>query len=152
MPDQRYAPPGAAVKDVAHERLLAQRPVQVQVAVIALWTMMAVPGVPIVWHEYNQASALAPGAGLFVIVVSAVMFSIAALLTWFVGRGRNWARICYLLFMLLSLGAYIFSFDQLLKEPLWVLAGNLLSTLVDLLALALLFFGPSARWFRQMRE
>ncbi len=152
MPDQRYAPPSAAVRDVAHERLLAQRPAQVRVAVIALWVTLLVPGMPLAIHEYQRAVALAPGAAVFTLVFVLVMFAISAGLTLYVGRGRNWARIAYLLFSALNVLALLNGLSELRKGPGWVIVGNGVGTLVDIAVLAVLFFGPGGRWFRQLRE
>ena len=152
MPDQRYAPPTAAVKDVAHERVLAQRPAQVRVAVIALWVTLLVPGMPLAVYEYQRAVALAPGAAVFTLVFLLVMLAISVALTFYIGRGRNWARIAYLLFSVLSVLVLLGSFGEMLKSPGWVIAGTVINTLIDFAVLAVLFFGPGGRWFRQLRE
>jgi hypothetical protein len=152
MPDQRYAPPNAAVKDVAHERVLAQRPAQVKAAVIALWVTLAVPGIPMAAYEYQRAAALAPGAAIFSLAFMLVMFTISAVLTFYIGRGRNWARIAYLLLFGLSLFVMLGTFGEMLKSPGWLIAGTVINTLIDFAVLAVLFFGPGGRWFRQMRE
>jgi uncharacterized PurR-regulated membrane protein YhhQ (DUF165 family) len=96
---QRYAPPGAEVKDVEHERALAQRPRQVAAAVVLLWAGFAL-GVPFMAFEYTHATASAPAAGVVVIVVFAVMLIISAVFNILIVQGRNWARIGYLLLTL----------------------------------------------------
>jgi hypothetical protein len=125
---------------------------QVKAAVIALWVTLLVPGIPLVAYEYRRSAALAPEAAVFILVFAVVLFTISAILTFFIGRGRNWSRIAYLLFLALSVLTLLGSFGEMLKSPAWVIAGNILNTLIDFAVLAALFFGPGGRWFGQMRE
>lgn len=151
MSDQRYAPPAAAVKDVAHERALAERPRQVLAALWLLWAGLAI-GLPVMHYEYTDAVAKAPAAGVFVLLVTGAIFALLAILYYLIGRGRNWARIGYLLFTLWSWYMFFTTLRELAAKPDHVIALEVLGTLLDFVVIPLLFFGPGARWFRTMRE
>jgi uncharacterized membrane protein YuzA (DUF378 family) len=149
--DQRFAPPAAVVADVARERVLAQRPRQVVVALVLLWAGVLL-GLPIMVFEFAKASASAPAAGMVVVVFFAAMFVVSAILNILIGRGRNWARIAYLLITLWSMYIFLTSLSELFAKPGYEIAFELLDTALDFVVLPLLFFGPGARWFRSVRE
>ena len=151
MPDQRYAPPAAAVKDVAHERALAERPRQVRAALLLLWAGIVI-GLPVMYYEYTSAASRASTAAVLVLLVFGVVFTLLAILYYLIGQGRNWARIAYLLFTLWSFYMFFTSIGELAAKPGYVILLEVLGTMTDLVAIPLLFFGAGAHWFRTMRE
>jgi len=145
MADERYAPPQAQVRDVAHERTLAQRPRQIVMAAaaIALSWLLDLPA------AYGMHSVGAQ-AGLLV-VAEAVSLVVLGLMCMALLRGRGWIRHLY---ALVTLGLLAFSLSAA-PEPVlpgYVEAATWASTLCALAALPLLYFGPGARWYRELRE
>jgi hypothetical protein len=105
-----------------------------------------------VLRSIMEASRHAQKASLgFVIFVSVFVLGITCLFIYKIGRGRNWARITFLVLFIIGLP---FSILPLLKS----LAANPVSGLlgiaqiaIQLIALVFLFQKTSSYWFKEMK-
>lgn len=75
--------------------------------------------------------------------------AILAALTAAVARGRNWARVTWLVLFLLGLPVIFFVGDLLLREGAASVAILVVQTIAQLVALVLLFRPSSNAWFRR---
>jgi hypothetical protein len=80
-------------------------------------------------------------------VIAALSLAIYGGLAWKLSQGRNWARIVYLIFVLLWLCQCALSAKALIRSPL-PLASVLIQAVLHLTALSLLFTNPGRLWFR----
>lgn len=101
-------------------------------------------------------SPLDPQTMNLLMMVFAVLSSVTfAFFIYKIYEGRNWARIVYLVFILLSdltaIPWYVklFHAPNTLPYPVAVGYTMLLEELATLVAISLLFFGPGASWFNQ---
>jgi hypothetical protein len=63
-------------------------------------------------------------------------------------RGRNWARITYLVLYLVGLPFFVLSLLATWRYSLIAAGSGLVQTLLQTVALVLLFLRPSREWFR----
>lgn len=140
-----YTPPAAVVADPAEAQRQYPRPKQVRVAVTLLWASFAM-GFPGVYLEYQHVTSAAEAIVLTVIMVAACAF--AALLNVKIARGRNWARWAFLVMMFLTLLSYLAPDDPTRVVSLTESALSVTSSVLDAVALYLVFSWPGALWFR----
>ncbi len=84
-------------------------------------------------------------------VITIVVFAANAALIWLIGRRRNWARIVMLIVVLAVLPLLFFGEWQDDTSLLDIVL-EWLSSILEVLAMYLLFSGDSASWFRQSDE
>ncbi|MFO1337652.1 MAG: hypothetical protein U1F53_05365 [Burkholderiaceae bacterium] len=137
-----YAPPTATVADPRADR--GATPAQVSWGLRLLWASLLL-GVPLV---VMSAQRLPDGpAAVFAIVFQLLIFALVAWLNLCIARARNWARIVTLLFTLLGLTMVLLvptPDDTPVVERL--VTG--VSSVLDVVAMVLLFSAPASRWFR----
>lgn len=119
-------------------------PARVRNAVSLLWLAL-VTGMLVLVFDVSAVPASMPPA---------IIYAIAALISLFmaffivqIGRGRNWARITFLVLFLLGLISYVSGLTDLFHRS--VVAG-LLSTAqaaMQIVALYFIFSKPGALWF-----
>jgi len=80
--------------------------------------------------------------------VLAVMWS----LIYLIGKGRNWARITYLLVFVAPIPIALPDLLQVFRWSPWLASALLAQLVVQIVAVVLLFQKPSSEWFRQMRS
>ena len=142
MDNDRYAPPTARVADTP-PRDPASRPRQVTLAVRLLWAslLLALPSFYIAMdHAPEDAS------NGVIIVVQIILMALAGYLNLCIGQGRNWARIVALILTVLSLLMVFFlptPPDETVIEQLI----NGVSSVLDVVAMVLIFTQPGASWF-----
>lgn len=145
MNDSPYAPPVAHVEDAPVH--LGPPPRQVKLALALLWTTLAL-AVPLLAVQHHRADAFSVGS----IGFSVALLGAAAALFVRMRRGRNWARIVYLLFVLLS-GYVCTQVAEPFGPTVLEQATNALSWLLTAIAIGLLFIPqPSRHWFRSARR
>lgn len=124
-----------------------EKPIEVRQGVAALWIAVGI----------NEVSALANAlisrdhSELTWVVLEVLM---SVLLSWFflhhIARGRNWARITYLIMKTLSIGAmFDMSETWWYASPLYVAVGWV-ALFITFYGAYLLFTYPSDRWFEVM--
>jgi hypothetical protein len=146
--DNPYSPPKTEVSDRVPVRALAQRPKQVVYAVALLWLSLLL-GIPATIYENQQTPPNASGAAAITGLV-VLLYAVGAGLNIFAARGHNWARITLLVFSGLALAMYISMIQEYLERPVPYLALDLVTLVMDWIALYLLFTKPGALWFRRV--
>ena len=148
MSDSPYSPPKTEVSDRVPVRALAERPQQVVHAVVLLWLSLLL-GIPATVYEHQQTPPGASGAAAILGLV-VLLYVVGAGLNIFAARGHNWARITLLVFSSLAVAMYISMIQQYLERPVLYLALDLVTLVLDWVALYLLFTKPGALWFRRI--
>jgi hypothetical protein len=122
------------------------RPKQVDRAVMLLWLSLAL-AVPLIYLEgaRDPQTWLHPAALIFM----AVIFAIAAALNVLIYKGHNWARIVVLIFYVIGLISLLASSDEPVPAGAAEHALNVLTLVIDSIALYLLFTPPGSQWFRK---
>lgn len=155
-----YAPPKAALADA--EPVSIERPPKATRAVRCLWAGLALSAVIVLFTlgQPGQMQNVGPAHDAraammaFTIGFCALMFAIAAWINIKISRGRNWARILYLILNLmwlpalpaLAIGAFTGAVSAL------ELLANLASFALSLYTCYLLLTRESNEWFAAVRE
>lgn len=143
MDPKHYAPPNATVDDVPPPGR-GQPPVQAVLAVRMLWFSLFL-GLPGFYWGIEQTPTRA--VAVFMVIFGAILFAFVAFLNVSIGRGRNWARIAYLIFTIV--GLLIVDFE--LTRPEASVIENILSgvcLILDIAAMVLVFTRPGSAWFK----
>ena len=121
------------------------RPLQVTRAAGLLWLSLLIGLFRSVidWHHLRLLTASLSG----LLVGVAFNLGMLALLTWKVSRGRNWARITFLVLTLLGLVPYVPILLSTFHRSPMMAAVSLVQTATQLFALVLLFTSPGREWF-----
>jgi uncharacterized membrane protein len=141
-----YAPPASKVSDTPDPQHLFPKPMQVRIAVWLLW-LLIVLALPTLYFELRQTSSY--GEALFITIVMAALLAFAAFINVQISKGRNWARIVFLVVVVLSVGLMFLPDEG--GRPISTVESTLsgISLIVDLVVVYLLFSWPGALWFRQ---
>jgi hypothetical protein len=145
VPPSPYTPPKADVKDVGPERALAERPRQVVYAVVLLWISLVL-GVPVAYWEHQRTPAEVASVYW---VLAALIFGLAILVIVFLGRGHNWARIVLLVLVVISFLSFLGTIGEILSHPAIEIVLNVVTLVIDAVAVYLVFTKPGALWFRR---
>jgi hypothetical protein len=141
----RYAPPGAEVADPSFPSLVVPsavvRACQMFIASLLLGLIASVPGVAGSSQEWAWGSLVAA------CVLVALVGGISVWLTVKIYRGRNWARWVMLVYLAVSWVATFMEFSEGFNRSPVVASVELLTTVIEVVACGLLFFGSGARWF-----
>lgn len=93
----------------------------------------------------------APAPTQSVVIVVATV-GIMFFLIKYIGHGKKWARVVLLIFFLLGLVIYPWTFVAMLKASMLVAVLSLLQTALQIIALYFLFSRPSTQWFDRVQE
>lgn len=137
------------------------RPQQVDIAIKLLYamlvigvlmTVMLIPEISSSARTENGQASMDPAT--LTIVFSILMFAIFGLYYFLVlkiGKGRNWARITFLVLFVAYMPVYIPSFIHRLEAaPASAMVG-LVVNIVQAVALVLLFQKASSDWFKETK-
>jgi len=163
MPDDRYAPPSATVADIESLPESLARPRLVTIGICLLWgeIALAIPG--LVYSIFTPLEEDPDVSTYWVhvggLVVQFAFFALSVFLTQMSWKGRNWARIVTLVLLIFGLVMTMFGYAVsylVLNQPLdiglsWESAVYLLQTLLDIVAVWLLFTPGANAWYRAMR-
>jgi hypothetical protein len=147
--DNPYLPPKAVVADVSEEVQLV-RPMAVNLALLLIGVRLLL-GLGVMVRPMLATNTPLP---MSMYVMATMFVAVTLALGYFIARGRNWARILYLVTTIFGLAGFLFvAFNlppgvSLVNDPtlLWlltVLVPQLLS-----IAVVVLLFGPGRAWFR----
>ena len=142
-----YAPPQAVVADEPEQ--VMPRPRVVTVAVWMLWIEVALSSLSALLRmQYSSDTVVV----VYVLIGAVLLQGLSALLIYKIWKGRNWARITYLVLTLLALLSWIQMAAAIPNGVKFVPAVEtilpLAGTILDLVALYLLFV-PGRAWFRR---
>lgn len=125
-----------------------ERPGSVTFAVVMLYLSLAAGAVRALFGGEAIISQI--GAPMFVGVAVPIL-GLICLLVYLISSGRNWARILFLVMMLLGVPLVLFGVMQQITDGIAIDVFGLGQTCVQALATALLFLTPSSAWFRAMK-
>jgi len=127
----------------------SNRPDKVGTAVTLLYITLGIGGVRSIMEASMNAQMASPG---FVMFITFFVLGIIWLLIHMIGKGRNWARITFLVLFIIGIPFSILPLmDSLSTNPISGLLG-LGQTVVQIIALVFLFQRPSSEWFRAMKN
>jgi hypothetical protein len=135
-----YSPPKALVADPSTEVAQTSPPHEVTVATRFLWYSVAAGAISIVLDLLGTIGRSSFG----IPVIPLLAIGVLSWLTYSISRGRNWARIAFL--VVFVLGSPVL---YLLQRTVIVRAASVVILVLELVALYLLFTGVGARWFRR---
>ena len=149
MVSSPYAPPKSDVRDVEPKRLLEERPRQVVHATLLFWLSFLI-SVPLMYWESQEAreepATIVIGNTLVVLILAFMAVANSAM--W---RGRNWARIVFLIYSALSVFAFVAYLRETLQSSMIEIALTVVSMAMDVAVSYLLFTKPGALWFRTVQ-
>lgn len=91
----------------------------------------------------------------FILITIASLVVISLIKYWFIrmiGGGRNWARIVYLILVILGLLTMASHIHSLVNQGTLYMISSILTTVIDLCAIFLLFTSESNAWFRKKTD
>jgi hypothetical protein len=147
MVDNPYAPPKAVVADLETRVSSLSRPHEVTLAIRLLWFSLTL-GVFNFAFAYGRvvvAASLPPGA----LAGALLGWTSLAWLTFYIGRGRNWARMIFLVGSVAGLPVSIWALPAMLDRSIVATTVSLAMSVLQIVALYLVFIGGGARWFRR---
>lgn len=125
------------------------RPEKVGAAVTLLYITLGIGVLRSIMEASLHAKLVSPA---FVLFVMFVIFGTMWLFIYLIGRGRNWARITFLVLFIIGIPLSVRPLLQTLAaSPISGLLG-IAQTTIQVVALVFLFQNPSSEWFRAMKE
>lgn len=122
-----------------------QRPQKIKNAVLMLWISLGLGVVRSVWEIPAQAAQSSVG---FVVFVMGFTFLFVGFFVWMIGKGKNWARITFLVLFILGVPLSILPLIQSLAyAPISGVLGIAQSAL-QTVAVIFLFLKESSAWFK----
>jgi hypothetical protein len=143
MSENPYEPPKSEVQDASTRRLIAERPSAILQAIALMWVSSGL-------GFAGSLSEVAGSQGTLIFSVL-VMVALAAGLSVGIWRGRNWARILYLILVLLSLTNLVSTWG-LTERPQFEVALEAVSFVADAGSFFLMFTPPGSLWFQSPAE
>lgn len=137
-----YAPPKAAVADPTTQ---ATPPHAVALATRLQWVAVALGAVNLVVVLVPVASV---GQLPFILPIPLALLGTLAVFAHNISRGRNWARIAFLVMFGFGLPGFLLGLPGMLRESASATAISVLMSVLQTIALFLVFTGAGARWFR----
>lgn len=149
--DPRYAPPRAEVADLAPALSLAEAPREVRWALRLLWVGLGLSVVAGgVGFMLLLADPSAEGSLPYLVAFTLLTAFALALTVWLILKirdGRGWARVAYLLLWLLGAALMLMPGGEM-PNSFFEEAAAIVTSLLELVALVLLFMPPARRWFQ----
>lgn len=128
--------------------VIAQKPAQIVMATRLLWFTLALGVVnsALEWQFLTSTTSV----GLLV-STQLLTFAVVAWLTIMISRGRNWARITFLIMSIIGLPVVFMQFQAMFARSPISGAISVLQLLLQIGALYLMFSEPGRRWFRRAK-
>jgi len=141
-----YRPPSAEVVDAPEVDERMERPQHVFHAVAMLWITLVIQaaGLAFMWRLYR----IVPMQDLIWFGVNTAFWVFNAFLVAMIERGRNWARITYLVLFLMNLPFIVLSLIYMMSAFLIVALILLAQALLQITGIIMLFYPPAGAWFR----
>jgi hypothetical protein len=127
------------------------KPSKVSLALKLLYLTIIVGIIRVILEFSTSLEAVkAQGFGLgFLIFTNVFTFGILILLIYMIGKGKNWARIVFLIFFILGTPFSILPLINSLSVNLISGTLGLIQVVLQIVALVLLFQKPSSIWFKK---
>jgi hypothetical protein len=135
MNQNRYSPPNSPVADVPAQNIQSTEPSLLRFATRILWASLGI-GLVNTPLEWTFLTSTAPTS--MVIGILTFTFVVIALLTHYIGRGRNWARIVLLILAIIGLPSLAQLPITFARAPFSGVI-NVLQTLLQFAALYIVF-------------
>jgi hypothetical protein len=139
-----YSPPQAAVGD-ADQEPVRTKPVAIRRALVLMWSSFGLNlfTTALDWrYQISQVPAL-------ILILSQVFgLGIALWLFWKIGVGRNWARVVYLVLLLIGLTAVVPEIVTTAARAAHIAGLKMIEVGLDIASMVLVF-GPGREWFRK---
>jgi len=143
MTENPYEPPKSEVQDASPRRLAAERPRAIIQAIALLWISSGL--------GFASSLSEVSDSQRELIFSALVMVALAAGMTVGIWRGRNWARMMYLILVLLSLASLVSTWGTT-ERPQFEVALEAVSFVADAGSFFLMFTPPGSSWFQYARE
>lgn len=152
MSHNPYSPPSAVVDDVSAP--VPQRPRPVALGVRLLWLSLVI-GIP--GAIYNLMITESPVMSKSAqVAISLVSWAIGLLIFYWlimsVWKGKNWARIVQLVFIVLGLLFAVWSVPLVFRAGTLMGITYVLQTALNMVAVTLFFLPISNAWFRAIKN
>lgn len=134
MTENRYSPPNAPVADVP-AAIVQPTASALRIATRLLWASLGI-GLVNAALEWKFLTSAVPASVVIGVLIGT--FVVIGSLTHFIGRGRNWARIVFLVLAVIGLPSLAQLPATFARAPI-AGAANLLQTLLQLVALYIVF-------------
>jgi len=128
------------------DETILTKPPQVTWAVTLLWGSLAI-GLLNGLVDSNPATKNASFA--FLATVMGLTFAIMGLLIYKIGKGRNWARITWLVLLVLGIIPYAFGLMELFNRSVLVGCLSVTQLVMQMVAIQYIFTKPGSYWFRK---
>jgi nicotinamide riboside transporter PnuC len=145
-----YEAPKSDVRDVEPQRLLVERPRQVVHATLSFWVSILI-SITLIYLESEQAPE-DPVETVFVTTFLGLILVLMAVANVAMWRGRNWARIVFLILSVLSVVIFVLELRETLKSTVVEIVLTVASTALDVMVSYLLFTKPGSLWFRTVQK
>jgi hypothetical protein len=123
-----------------------EKPSQITTAVNLLWASLAIGFVKSIMDVQHLGSQASPAFTNFILIS---VFAVMALLIVFISKGKNWARITFLvLFILGSPLSIPLGLGEFTRSPV-LGAFSLVQIVLQVVALYIVFTKPGAAWFKK---
>ena len=127
------------------------QPDKVSTALTLLWITIAIGVIRSIMEFSNTSELTSFGLG-FGIFIAVFAFVIVASFIYMIGRGKNWARITFLVFFIIGIPLAGRSlFQSLLRNPVSGILG-IVEIILEIIALVFLFQKPSSDWFKSIKK
>ena len=140
--DNPYSPPNADLGDAGPSRRLGIRPHQIAQAIALLWVSTTCG----FFASFSQSAQ----SRVTLILAALVMLAVTAVLSVGLWRGRNWARMLYVILVAVSLAEFLASWGTV-ERPAVEVALEAVSFVADAGSFFLVFTAPGSSWFRDTR-
>lgn len=126
-----------------------QKPPKIKHAVLMLWISLGLGVVRSVWEIPAQSAQSSLG---FVVFVMAFTFVFIGFFIWMIDKGKNWARITFLVLFILGVPLSILPLLQSLAyAPISGLIG-IAQVVLQTIAVIFLFLKDSSAWFKLLKK
>ena len=144
-----YAAPASKVGDPPEPQHLFEKPLQIRIAVWLLWLLIVLT-LPTAYFELRRTSSYGEAVVMTVFILAVLAF--AAFINVEISRGRNWARIVFLVVVVISV-AFFFLPDEGTRA-ISAAEGTLsvISVVVDIASSTCFFHGLAPYGFASRRE
>lgn len=119
------------------------KPPSIGWATTLLWMTVIIGGIAVIldWPELTRANSADYVAFLYLITFALWCFLIRK-----IGQGKNWARIVYLVLLVIAALKFSPAVSEFYEHPLLILIG-FGGLAIQAIAMILIFTGPGKQWF-----